>query len=102
MRIGRGAGGAPGTTFEVGDLVRLVADEPGPTVTAFAGEWGRVLRADGRGRVDVRLAGYARPRTDGLRDAIALPARVVEPCDHRGRPLDLPHGERWAPRVRSG
>ena len=29
--------------LEVGDLVRLVRDEPGLEPTAFGGEWGRIV-----------------------------------------------------------
>jgi hypothetical protein len=100
MRIERAAGRPSSAVFEPGDLVRLRQDEPGPICTAVAGEWGRVLRVQG-GRLDVRLAGFSRPRTAVLADVVAIASRFVEPCDHRGRPLDLPEGEVWQPKLRT-
>jgi hypothetical protein len=79
----------------IGDFVRLKRDEPGPLVTAFSGDWGKVLRINSDGSVDLQLAGYSRPRTDPASRAMAVPRGCVEPCDGFGRKLllDLRH---WA------
>jgi hypothetical protein len=89
MRITYLLDGTPVPLFEPGDFVRLVRDEPGPDVTAFAGEWGRVLRNHGGGGLDIRLAGHSRPRTAALPDVTGLPARLVVPCDRQGLRLGL-------------
>jgi len=43
---------------EVGNLVRLTRDEAGPIVTAYAGEWGRIVRVTTRNTLDIQLAGF--------------------------------------------
>lgn len=70
MRITYQLDGTPVPRYEAGDMVRLVRDEPGPLVTAHAGDWGEVLRNNGAGGLDIRLAGY--------------PARATRPS--RSRP----------------
>lgn len=89
MRITYLIDGTPRPDFEVGDLVRLVRDEPGEIVTARAGEWGEVLRNGGIGGLDIRLAGFSRPRTTDLPIAQGIPARLVVPCDRRGVRIEL-------------
>lgn len=89
MRITYRADGTPMPVFEPGDLVRLAQDDPGPLRMAFAGEWGRVLRNRGTEGLDIRLAGYSRPRTSDLPDVTGMPARLVLPCDRQGLTLGL-------------
>ncbi len=89
MRITYRRDGTPVPVYEPGDLVRLQADEPGPNPMAFAGEWGSVLRNRGVDGIDIRLAGYSRPRTSVLPDITCLPPRLVLPCDRHGLALGL-------------
>ncbi len=89
MRITYLRDGTPVPLYEAGDLVRLLRDEPGPDPMAVAGEWGRVLRNRGRDGLDIRLAGFSRPRTSDLPDITGLPARLVVPCDRQGMSLSL-------------
>lgn len=86
MRTLVGQGGLERYVHEVGDLVRLVRNEEGPVVTAFAGDWGRVTRVHPCGAVDVKLAGYCRAKDATLTRAVAVGAGRVEPCDERGMP----------------
>ncbi len=81
--------GTPEPIYEPGDFVRLVRDEPGPLVTAHAGEWGQVVRNASRGSLDIRFAGYSRPRHAAMPLATAVPASCVVPCDRRGVPVQL-------------
>lgn len=89
--------GTPVPLFEPGGFVPLVPDEPGPDETAFAGEWGQVLRNGGAQGLDVRLAGHCRPRTTDIADVTGPPARLALPCDRRGLPLDLQRDRRHHP-----
>lgn len=89
MRIAYLADGTAVPVYEPGDLVRLVRDEPGDPVTAHAGEWGEVIRNHGRAGVDIRLAGYSRPRTDRIPIATGLPSRILVPCDRAGLRIEL-------------
>jgi hypothetical protein len=76
--------------LEVGDLVRLIRDEPGPEPTALRGEWGRIVRITPRKSLDIQLAGYSRPRSVAMalvRDTLAI---NVVPCDAKGLPRRLP------------
>jgi hypothetical protein len=41
--------------------------------------------------MDLRLAGYCRPRTTALPLALDIPWGLVEPCDRRGQPVRLQH-----------
>jgi len=88
MRIEYLADGSPRPIYEVGDFVRFVRDEEGPIVTARAGEWGEVMRVQGA-RIDIRLAGYCRPRTTDLPMARDVPRHCVSPCDRGGTPLQM-------------
>ena len=99
MRITYRRDGTPVPVFEPGDLVRLMTDEPGPLPMAFAGEWGCVLRNRGTEGLDIRLAGYSRPRTSDLPDITGLPPRLVLPCDRRGLTLGLQRDLRRAARA---
>ncbi len=81
--------------LEPDDLVRLTRDEPGPEITARAGEWGRILRITGRGSLDILLAGYSRPRGVAMAQVNDFPVTNVIPCDHRGVALDLPKWANW-------
>jgi hypothetical protein len=81
--------------LEVGDMVRLIRDEPGPMPTAGAGEWGRVLRINARGRLDIQLAGFSRPRGVALGVASDLAATNVIPCDAKGLELVIPKWANW-------
>ena len=87
--------------LEVGDMVRLVRDEPGPAPTASAGEWGRVLRLNARGRLDIQLAGFSRPRGVAMGMVSDFPAINVVACDAHGLPTDGRHWGSWEER-RSG
>jgi hypothetical protein len=89
MRLSYLADGTAVPVFEPGDLVRLLRDEPGPPVTARAGEWGAVIRNGGPQGVDVRLAGHSRPRTARMPVATGLPASILVPCDRTGLRIDL-------------
>jgi hypothetical protein len=89
MRVTYQADGSPVPIYESGDMVRLVRDEPGPIVTARAGEWGEVLRVRGRDGLDIRFAGFSRPSTALMPVATAIPTSYVAPCDRRGVPLRL-------------
>jgi hypothetical protein len=88
MRMDYTVRGEPRPIYEVGDFVRLKRDEPGPVVTARAGDWGRVTRVSPRG-VDVMLAGYCRPANARVSVATGLPVWMLAPCDTRGLMLDL-------------
>jgi len=73
-------------TYEAGDLVTLLRDEPGPYSTGKAGDWGRVTAVDAVGCLTILLAGYSLPPSAALRSLSGLPARMVMACDARGRP----------------
>lgn len=81
-----GQDGAEIYLYEAGDLVRLSRDEEGPLVTAFAGDWGRVMRVHSDGSLDIKFAGYSRPRDAELARAVAVRSSRVQPCDSQGRP----------------
>jgi hypothetical protein len=98
MRITYLADGTPSPIYEPGDMVRLLRDEPGEIVTAHAGEWGVVVRNRGAGGVDVRLAGFSRPRTADLVIASGLPPSLLVPCDRQGLRLELQRDLRQARR----
>ncbi|MES2713835.1 MAG: hypothetical protein V4653_19830 [Pseudomonadota bacterium] len=89
----------PEPGVQVGDLVRMRRDEEGEFVTAKAGDWGEVERATG-GQLDIRFAGFSRPRTDRMPVARGIPSRLVEPCDHQGRVVQAVAGLRSAQRWR--
>jgi hypothetical protein len=76
--------------LEVGDLVRLTRDEPGPEPTALSGEWGRILRITVRKTLDIQLAGFSRPRSVAMTLVRDIPSVIVVPCDARGLPKRLP------------
>lgn len=82
-------------TFEVGDLVRLIRDEPGPIATAVKGDWGQILRFNKRGRVDIQLAGYCRPRSAAMGTVCDIQPSDVIPCDTKGLPLELQKWKNW-------
>ncbi len=86
MRITTGQNGAEIYFYEPGDLVRLRRDEDGPWVTAFAGDWGRVMKVHPDGSLDVKFAGYSRAKDADLVRAVSVPRSRVEPCDEQGRP----------------
>jgi len=88
MRVEYLSDGTPQPIFEVGDFVRLVRDEDGPFVTARAGDWGQVERVNGN-RVDVRLAGFCRPRTTDFPVVRDLPRYCLQPSDRRGMAIPL-------------
>lgn len=98
MRIAYLPDGTPMPVFEPGDLVRLIRDEPGDVVTARAGEWGEVLRNGGAEGLDIRFAGYSRPRTTDLPVALNVPSSRVVPCDRRGLRIELQRDFRQAAR----
>jgi len=87
MRTMHGQGGIELHHFEPGDLVRLRRDEDGPLVTAFAGDWGRVLRVHPDGSLDIKFAGYSRAKDAAMTKAVAVARRHVQPCDTNGRVL---------------
>jgi hypothetical protein len=76
--------------LEVGDLVRLVRNEPGPEPTALAGEWGRIVKIKPLGRLDIQLAGFCRPRSVAMALARDIMMINVVPCDAKGLPVRLP------------
>lgn len=86
MRILVGHGGVETFLYEAGDFVRLCRDEDGPIVTAFAGDWGCVVRVHPDGSLDINFAGHSRPRGAALARAVAIRSSRVQPCDARGRP----------------
>ncbi|HEY4253263.1 MAG TPA: hypothetical protein VGM87_18785 [Roseomonas sp.] len=88
MRIDYSREGFPTPVYEAGDFVRLRRDEEGEVITARAGDWGQVTRVE-RGSLDIRFAGHSRPRTSPLPIARDVPAYIVEPCDRRGRVMQL-------------
>jgi hypothetical protein len=87
MRTVVAHGGRKVHFYETGDLVRLQRDEPHKPVTAFAGDWGRVLRVNPDGSLDIKLAGYSRANDDTITRASSIPWDRVEACDHRGKPM---------------
>jgi hypothetical protein len=87
MRITYRRDGTPVPVYEPGDFVRLLRDDPGPQPMALAGEWGCVLRNRGADGLDIRLAGYSRPRSSDLPDVTGMPARLVLACDRQGLAL---------------
>jgi hypothetical protein len=87
MRVMTGQDGANIVFYEQGDLVRLRRDEDGPLVTAFAGDWGRVMRVNPDGSLDIKFAGYSRAKDAEMLRAVAVARSRVEPCDQQGRPL---------------
>jgi hypothetical protein len=95
MRTMTGQGGVELHFFEPGDLVRLRRDEDGPVVTAFAGDWGRVMRVHPDGSLDIKLAGYSRAKDATMIRAVAVSRLRVEPCDDRGRPLPTASAPVW-------
>ena len=87
--------GRPIPILEVGDLVRLTRAEAGPAPTAQAGEWGKIRSISDKGRLDILLAGFSRPRGVALAMVTDIPATNVVPCDHRGVALELPKWSNW-------
>ena len=87
MRTLTGPGGLESYLFESGDLVRLTRDEGGPIASARAGDWGLVTRVHPCGSLDLKLAGYSRPKDAALARAMAIPCGRVEPCDRQGMPI---------------
>jgi hypothetical protein len=87
--------GRPIPILEVGDLVRLTRDEAGPVPTAQAGEWGKIRSISDKGRLDIMLAGFSRPRGVALAMVTDVPATNVIPCDRRGVALELPKWSNW-------
>lgn len=102
MKFHYTADGRPIPILEVGDLVRLTRDEPGPSPTAQAGEWGKIRRITERGTLDIVLAGYSRPRGVTLSMVSDVSAINVVPCDHRGVALELPNWSNWRKGEASG
>ena len=95
MRIDNRPDGSQIMIPEAGDLVRLTRDEPGPIVTAHAGEWGRIIRVTSRNTLDIQLAGFCRPRGVAMAQVSDFPAINVVPCDARGLPTDGKHWGSW-------
>lgn len=87
--------------LEVGDLVRLVRNEPGPEPTAFGGEWGRIVKIKPLGRLDIQLAGFCRPRSVAMAVARDIMMINVVPCDAKGLPLRLPSRGEANPAMRN-
>jgi hypothetical protein len=79
-----------------GDFARLRRDEPGDIVTAFAGDWGQVIRVNRNGTADLMLAGYCRPRTASSPRALSIPLSILDRCDAFGRPPSAPRRRVWA------
>ena len=102
MKLEYLADGRPIPVFEVGDLVRLTRDEAGPVPTAQAGEWGKIRSISDRGRLDIVLAGFSRPRGVALAMVTDIPATNVIPCDRRGVALELPKWSNWRKGETSG
>jgi hypothetical protein len=90
-----GHGGIEIHHYEAGDLVRLKRDEDGPMITAFAGDWGRVLRVHPDGSLDIKFAGYSRAKDAAMTKAVAVARRHVDPCDANGRFLLRGIGSVW-------
>lgn len=89
MRVSYLLDGTPVPIFEAGDMVRLTRDEPGDPVTARAGDWGSVMRRWPDGGIDIRFAGYSRPKGASLPIATHVPSSILVPCDQRGVRLRL-------------
>lgn len=89
---------SPARPLAAGDHVKLRRDEPGEFVTAFAGDWGQVIRVNRDGTVDLMLAGFCRPRTSPRPRALAVPRSIVERCDAFGRPPAMEKPRYWAGR----
>ena len=102
MKFDYRADGTPIPILEVGDLVRLIRNEGGPTPAAQAGEWGKIRQVTGRGTLDIVLAGYSRPRGVALSMVSDIPVTNVVPCDHRGVALELPKFANWRKADASG
>jgi hypothetical protein len=102
MRTMHGPGGVEIHHCEQGDLVRLCRDEDGPLVTAFAGDWGRVLRVNPDGSLDIKFAGCSRAKDAGMVRAMAVSRSRVEPCDQQGRPLLRGRAAVWDTRLSAG
>jgi hypothetical protein len=98
MRVDTRPDGSQIKIPEIGDLVRLTRDEAGPIVTAYAGEWGRIVRISTRNTLDIQLAGFSRPRGVAMALVSDFPAINVVPCDGRGFPTDGRHWGSWAER----
>lgn len=102
MKLDFRADGRPIPILEVGDLVRLIRAEAGPAPTAQAGEWGKIRSISDKGRLDILLAGFSRPRGVALAMVTDIPATNVIPCDHRGVALELPKWSNWRQGAASG
>jgi hypothetical protein len=102
MKLDFRADGRPIPILEVGDLVRLIRAEAGPVPTAQAGEWGKIRSISDKGRLDILLAGFSRPRGVALAMVTDIPATNVIPCDHRGVALELPKFANWRKGSASG
>jgi hypothetical protein len=99
MRTLTGPDGTASLIFEPGDLVRVIRSEIGLPGGAQAGEWGRVLRVHPCGAVDLRLAGFSRPKDSELPRAMAVPRGRLEPCDARGQPMHRGFSGTWDSRL---
>jgi hypothetical protein len=80
---------------EVGDMVRLIRDEPGPMPMAGAAEWGWVLRINARGRLGIQLAGFSRPRGVALGVVSDIAATNVIPGYAKGLRFVIPKWANW-------
>jgi hypothetical protein len=97
MRIDyRPNGEASVTGYEAGDLVVLLANEPGDFGTARTGDWGKVAAVDSAGRLTITLAGFSLPHSAPLRSISDIPPRIVMPCDRRGKP-QAPRSRAYGP-----
>lgn len=95
MKLDFHSDGRPIPILKVGDPVRLTRAEAGPAPTALAGAWGEIRRITERGRLDILLAGYSRPRGVALASVSDFPTTNVIPCDHRGLALELQKWSNW-------
>ena len=95
MRIDTRPDGSQLVVPEKGDLVRLTRDEPGPIVTAHAGEWGRILRVTNRNTLDIQLAGFSRPRGVALGVVSDIATTNVIPGYAKGLRFVIPKWANW-------
>lgn len=92
MKLGCGPNGETFVAaYDPGDMVMLLANEPGSLGQGKIGDWGKVKSVNAAGLLTIVVAGYSVPKGAPLAILSDIPARRVKPCTAQGGVLILPH-----------